>query len=128
MSEPILLRPHHLLCLQNFEGRGYSPDFTSGMEKIHALLTSALSTRILVEGGPDTVCMGCPNQREGRCSSIKPDLYDQRVLALTGLTYGRLLTWKEALDLTSPLNRDRLPEICGDCQWASLCALIRSRS
>lgn len=33
MSE-FLIRPHHMLCLQFFEGKGYSSEFKEAMENI----------------------------------------------------------------------------------------------
>jgi hypothetical protein len=33
MSYPVL-RPHHGLCFQFYEGKGYSPDFIDHMEKV----------------------------------------------------------------------------------------------
>ncbi len=32
--QEVRLRPHHLLCLQNFRGRGYSPEFVQRMTEI----------------------------------------------------------------------------------------------
>ena len=36
--DPIPLRPHHLLCLQNFRGKGYSPAFIKKMTEVCAKL------------------------------------------------------------------------------------------
>ena len=38
MTEPVVLRPHHSLCIQFFEGKGYSPQFVDGMTKTIKML------------------------------------------------------------------------------------------
>ena len=125
MCDPISLRPHHLLCLQNFVGEGYSGGFTTGMAGVHKRLMADPSARIRLKEGTDQICAGCPNRAGDVCTSGKPDRYDKEVLERTGLAVGDCLTWQEALEKALPLNRDCLPEICGDCQWFSLCDSLK---
>jgi len=143
----VRLRPHHLLCLQNFRGNGYSPAFIGKMTEISGLLGfssasskfSGISSEkpdsgvkkplsdlccILLTEGSDDLCEYCPNCTEGQCSSKKPALYDQLVLQASGYKYDQLLT--EGLETAGfPLMSPELLEACcPDCQWFSLCMEI----
>jgi hypothetical protein len=37
-SDPIWIRAHHLLCVQGFQGYGYSPDFEQHMGSVVTFL------------------------------------------------------------------------------------------
>ncbi|HVJ32856.1 MAG TPA: DUF1284 domain-containing protein [Terriglobia bacterium] len=50
----IRLRPHHLLCMLTYAGRGYTPRFTSGMDDLIARLGGG--EEILLIDGPDDIC------------------------------------------------------------------------
>jgi len=50
----IRLRPHHLLCMLTYAGRGYTPRFTSGMDDLIARLGGG--AEILLVEGPDDIC------------------------------------------------------------------------
>lgn len=45
-AETLPLRAHHALCLQHWQGRGYSPAFTREMNRVAALLACAPETRV----------------------------------------------------------------------------------
>ena len=140
----VRLRPHHLLCLQNFRGNGYSPAFIEKMTKVSGLLglrsvSSEASTEkqdsgpgkslsdvccILLTEGSDDLCLCCPNCLEDQCSSDKPALFDQLVLQASGYKYGQLLTGgleTAGFPLMSP---ELLKACCPGCQWFSLCMEI----
>lgn len=48
------LRPHHLLCLLTYVGKGYSRDFTDNMDQVAQRLAAGEALE-LVEG-PDAIC------------------------------------------------------------------------
>lgn len=144
-SHPVVrLRPHHLLCLQNFRGNGYSRAFIKKMTEIAGLLGfRSFSTEppaekpdpgvnrslsddhyILLAEGSDDLCESCPNCIEGQCSSDKPALFDELVLQACGYRYGLLLTRgleTAGFPLMSP---ELLRTCCPGCQWFSLCMEI----
>ena len=117
------LRAHHLLCLPNFIGEGYSDGFTANM--------AAQKRRLAAEGvftlaeSADDICAACPHRRGGDCASReKVRRYDAAVCALLGLTSGEeydaaVLNERVRAEL---FEAHRLAEICGDCEWYSLCA------
>ena len=127
-EDPLSLRPHHSLCFQNFAGEGYSGGFTLSLARIRDSLMQDPERKVRLTTGPDRVCGACPHLMGNACSSPKPSLFDQKVLALTGLAPGQVLSFKELLALTRPLNRDRLEECCPGCQWLPLCLSLQGKT
>lgn len=127
-EEPLPLRPHHSLCFQNFAGEGYSSGFTLSLARIRDCLMKDPDRKVLLTTGPDSVCGACPHCRGEGCSSPRPSLFDQKVLAMTGLSPGQILSFKELLALTEPLNRERLEECCPGCQWLPLCLSLQGKT
>ncbi len=48
------LRPHHLLCMLTYVGKGYSPAFCANYDAVLARLSAG--EEILLVDGPDSVC------------------------------------------------------------------------
>ena len=55
MASPLLLRPHHGLCIQNFRGKGYSENFVREMAKIAAFLEENPKQEITLHTAADSV-------------------------------------------------------------------------
>lgn len=120
----VLLRPHHLLCLQTFRGKGYSPDFVRKMTEIHALVHAEPPAAIRLISGSDLLCGSCPNCEGGKCTSEKPDRFDARVLEYTGLSAGSLLAEGIFTPGIPAVTEAILDACCPGCQWLSLCKEI----
>lgn len=122
----VKLRPHHGLCMQFFEGKGYSNDFTAHMAAVIERLTVENSVITLIDG-LDEVCGHCPNYRNEMCiSQEKVHSYDEAVLRYTGLSYGDAITYQE---LTQKVRENILDAgcfhaVCGDCGWSDICHKI----
>lgn len=118
----IYIRPHHGLCLQFFEGKGYSEDFAVHMGQIKAALEKG--RKALITADADDICIQCPNRRENGCvSDEKVKEYDSRVLEACGLKYEEILswdefTWKVRKKIIAGIGREK---ICPDCQWSNIC-------
>ena len=83
MKDVFVLRPHHGMCLQFFEGKGYSSSFTKNMAYILDHLEREDPDICLVVG-PDRICSACPHQKDGLCDAEeKTENYDRSVLAAT---------------------------------------------
>ncbi len=125
MSSELILRPHHILCLGFFQGKGYNEAFTQNMDKVLASLTPGTPLRLTM--GHDVLCAACPRRREG-CPNAA--VYDQRVLALCGLEAGVRLPWGRLRRAVEEciLAPGRLAQVCGDCRWAALCGGASSAS
>ncbi len=127
-QKPVILRPHHGMCLAYFEGKGYSGDFTRNMgEKLEVLLTNP---RIHLQIQGDAICVSCPNRTGVACQTEdKVRGYDQRVLQLCGLQENAELSFWEFAGLVEKqiLRKKKREWICGDCEWNDLCSTKQSR-
>ncbi|MCX7655511.1 MAG: DUF1284 domain-containing protein [Treponemataceae bacterium] len=113
---PIILRPHHLLCIPRFRGEGYSPRF---VEHLKGLIDQLVQeNQCVIRLGMDDLCEACPNNHEGRCvSEEKVQQFDNAVIQLLALEE-RLYTSREISALLQHhLTEDRFNGICGSCQW-----------
>ncbi len=129
----IRFRPHHFLCSLGFEGKGYSPDFTTNMEAIvmgRLRAEQGAAAVIEVVGQADSLCAPCPHRRgEGCRQQAKIDALDAAHAAALGLAPGDRLTWGEALERMRCLVPDDLAQICAGCSWhdAGMCSAALSR-
>ena len=124
----IKLRGHHLLCLQGFQGYGYSEDFVSNMTKINKLRKSN-NTIITLTNEHDDICASCPNLTNNICENEKQnDLIkkmDEEVLSKLDIN-------KEynALDLFNEVSlifntEKSIENICVECKWKEKCLFYR---
>ncbi len=124
----IPLRPHHGMCLAYFKGEGYSNGFTAHMaEMLEIFLTGR---KIRLHADTDEICSACPNNCGGYCTSgDKVAEYDQAVLESCGLEAGQVMEFREFTQQVQEkiLASDKRSEICGNCQWNSICEEQKSR-
>ena len=118
--KPYRLRAHHGMCLSFFQGKGYSGDFVENMVRMKAIL--AENPEIILMDGPDDICAACPNRLTETCAE-KASRYDREVLRRCGLSAGQVLPYREFSRrvMETILRPGKRAEICGDCQWSSLC-------
>lgn len=121
-----MLRAHHGMCLAFFIGEGYSSSFVENMKKQKTFLdTEDPAIEIVCEA--DSICLGCPNNQEGVCTSIgKVQTYDSLVLAYCKLENHSQLKWStyQKIVRNNILDAHKREAICGDCSWNSLCRKI----
>lgn len=123
------LRAHHGLCVRHFRGRGYSDAFVAHMTAVAARLAGDPAQPVKLLCAEDTLCAHCPHNQGGCDAGVKPERLDRRCLAACGLTAGEEIAWGDyqtALE-QKVLHAGRFREICGDCEWFSLCAAILAR-
>ena len=116
------IRPHHGLCLAFFQGKGYSEGFVENMTRMKAALEANAPVRLT--GGTDAICAACPNNQNSVCTAAeKVARYDREVLRRRGLNTGDTLPFRELETRVREtiLLPGKREEICGDCQWSSLC-------
>ncbi|MBS7538728.1 DUF1284 domain-containing protein [Ancylobacter lacus] len=128
----VRLRAHHLLCLLTYVGRGYSPAFVAGYDRIVARLDAGEGAVLVA--GPDDIC--APMLGAGHhCHEPRIAARDAAALAaLAGLSGGAL-----SLGATFPLSRDEVARLraafatgairaaCAGCQWTGLCDQVAAR-
>ncbi len=119
-----LLRPHHGMCFQFYEGKGYSAEFTDHMGRVIRALSEAPEATVSLTVSSDAVCAHCPNRTGGTCQSAdKVRRYDEAVLRACGLADGDELAYIDfiASVRTKILKKGLRQSICGDCEWNEIC-------
>lgn len=126
-AAPTRLRGHTLLCLQGFQGKGYSEHFVSNMAAIHRALSERPETYVEVTDSPDVICAACPHHQSAGCelngegSEEELKAQDHAVLRRLGLEVGARVRWTEVLDrIRSSVQGGDLPGLCGSCRWLAL--------
>lgn len=95
------------------------------MSKIQKQLKKNHNTPLLLVGCSDTLCAYCPYKIDDGCESgQKVVQYDQAVFELCGLQPGMQITWEEFSESVKKniLETGNLKNICGDCQWYTICS------
>ena len=113
------------MCSTFFCGHGYSEAFTANMTEMLRLFRQD-DPYITLTGGTDCICASCPHSLSHVCDAAeKVQRYDSAVLMFCGLSVGSVLRWSEFTDRISRhiLEPGLLQDICGDCQWYSICVL-----
>ena len=119
-----ILRPHHGMCFQFYEGTGYSEDFTDHMGRIIHEMEEDPNQLITIKADVDMVCANCPNNEAGTCSTQGKVLrYDNGVLQACGIGDGTQMTYAQFISLvkTNIIDTGLRTKICGDCGWDYIC-------
>jgi hypothetical protein len=126
----VALRPHHLLCLLTYVGRGYSPAFTENYDAIAARLVAGES--VVLVAGPDDICQPLLGEAEPHCH--RDSVVERDWLATRDVErlLGRPLSLGVELALTpewlrrmrDAFSRGETREACGGCEWHGLCTGI----
>lgn len=119
----IKLRPHHLLCILFFRGKGYSKEFTQNMENIINHIKN--NSKIKMVMGLDDICNKCPNKIGNFCKdNIKVTDFDKKALSLCEINnienefnYNNL---KNEI-LNKIIFPGKRVKICKNCHWNYFC-------
>lgn len=136
----IRLRPHHLLCVLTYAGRGYTPRFTSSMDDLIQRL--GRGEEVAIVDGPDDICAPwlleplLAEETENAAEIRKPHCYEQRIAdrdSHAAADIGKLLGYEITTDVTLRLTADLMPRLreafkaglvrgaCIGCEWKSFC-------
>ena len=124
----IELRGHHLLCLQGFQGYGYSEDFVSNMTRINELRKTNDCT-ITLTNEPDDICSACPNLKDGICENEKQDRIivnmDKEVLSQLNSNeeYDSIDLFDEVALKFNTLKS--VENVCKGCKWSDKCLFYK---
>ena len=122
----ILLRPHHGLCIQFYEGKGYSEEFTKRMDDLISEIQRNSNMLIQLHLDVDVLCNSCPNNIESKCKSYeKVKRFDEKVLSYCDMKSGQILSIQEFLQSVKEriIQKGLQPSICFECEWHSICIL-----
>lgn len=124
------LRPHHLLCILTYAGRGYSLPFVKNFNTIIERILSGESIQIVT--GPDDICSPLLDSDEAHCrksSVIGRDLRATEALSkllkipLEPNTSIRLSTGQIERMRQSFASRESRAA-CTGCEWYAFCSSI----
>ncbi|MBR0271572.1 MAG: DUF1284 domain-containing protein [Methanobrevibacter sp.] len=124
----IRLRGHHLLCLQGFQGYGYSEDFVLNMVRINEMRKSADCT-VTLTNEPDDICSACPNLKDNLCENKKQNEIivemDNEVLSHLNMNneYNSIDLFNEVASIFN--SSDSVENICNECKWAEKCLFYK---
>lgn len=117
------IRAHHGLCMQFFEGKGYSSEFTKNMQYVVDCMKNNVDITII--DGKDALCSSCPNLQNGVCSSQdKVCDMDRKVFLLCNLERDTVIKSKDFLEIVyqNIIKKDKLGYICSKCEWFNICS------
>lgn len=128
LAQPVMLRPHHGMCLAYFRGKGYSDAFSVHMKEVLDELQKGMEIQLHV--GTDEICSACPHNQNGQCTdSDLVEKYDQAVLEACGLADGGRMSFAAFTAKVQEmlLISGKRKEICGGCKWNEICESEQSR-
>ena len=126
----VSIRPHHLLCMLTYLGKGYTPEFVAGYDGIIARINAGED--ILLVDGPDDICQPMLSEAECHCHKDSVATRDvqaaaeiSRVLGLT-LTAGVSFRLKarHTDQLRAAFAAATIRTACSGCEWQALCSRI----
>jgi hypothetical protein len=128
------IRAHHLLCLQGFQGLGYSPHFVENFYDVLKSLDADEDAEFEITPHTDAICGACPHQEGEACA--KDDEADRRirdtdarVLQKLRLPPGFSAKASTILDFVNAALKTRsdVSDVCGTCPWNAKCLWYQSR-
>ncbi len=133
-SDKIKIRAHHLLCMQGYQGYGYSSGFEKNMDDIIVYLESHPQHPLEVVKEADAICSHCPYLKDGHCNkSVNSGLLMEKMdlLVMKKLDIdNREETGARNIFLRVNevfKNQKDLEDVCGDCSWRNRCLWLLSR-
>jgi uncharacterized protein len=126
-SDPIRIRAHHLLCIQGFQGYGYTPDFERHMANIVNLLNLDPSVKLQIIAGTDEICCHCPYEINGLCERYSDSQegivkVDNLVIDKAVFVENKIYSFQNAINLIdNNLSHEDVTEICFKCSWKDKC-------
>ncbi len=132
-SDVIKIRAHHLLCMQGYQGYGYSREFERNLKEVIEYLDSHPYSRLEITAEADVICDKCPYLKDGKCikslNSNSITYLDLKVLSKIGIELGKIESTGNIFKLVNEsLNSSDLKEICGKCSWKEKCLWYYSKS
>jgi hypothetical protein len=128
----VRLRPHHLLCLIAYRGRGYTPGFVANMTRIAERLRSG-GEPIRIVAGPDDVCRPLLATADRHCRQAGARRRDARAAAdiarvlATPVRPGVTLPSAVIARLGAGFASGSIRGACRGCPWQTVCTLVAAR-
>ncbi|WP_029065578.1 DUF1284 domain-containing protein [Labrenzia sp. DG1229] len=130
----ISIRPHHLLCMLTYLGKGYTPQFVVNYDKIVDRINSGEDIKIV--NGPDDICK--PMLSEADCHCHNENVLGRDAYALSQIVSvmgedaraGHVLhlSPERITKLRSRFRKGTLRAACSGCQWQEFCTSIANNN
>lgn len=128
----VRLRPHHLLCLLTYVGKGYTPGFVANYDRIALRLSKGED--VLVVDGPDDICAALLCEPDAHCFRDSVRGRDAQAAYDVGDLLGMEISAGVRIELHPGLlarMRKAFAEgvtrqACLGCEWFDLCSGIAS--
>ncbi|MEE9524906.1 MAG: DUF1284 domain-containing protein [Thermodesulfovibrionales bacterium] len=119
----IILRGHHLICLNFFRGEGYDEAF---IDNLRHILNRVKEEEITVTLDADDVCTACLWLKEDRCefdenSCQEMREMDAKAMELLGLSSGDNVRWNTIREKLRSIFTDWFSLYCRECDWKAAC-------
>lgn len=117
------IRAHHGLCIQFFEGKGYSQQFVLKMKDVIENLNKNPYIQIVAD--KDIICYSCPNLENGVCNSQhKVSTIDKKVLSICGLDKDTIIKSDDFFKIVKEkiIKSNKLNYVCSNCEWFNICS------
>ena len=122
---PILLRPHHFLCLIGYKGHNYSDSQVRMWDKIASMLKKQPDTDVFITKGKDSLCKNCPASKKdgvtsgvGACYEKNILELDKKVKTLLGLRNDKGYKYSDVTKIMDKkITRKIHEKLCSACIW-----------
>tara|TARA_B100000614_G_scaffold191254_1_gene172270 strand:+ start:271 stop:681 length:411 start_codon:yes stop_codon:yes gene_type:complete len=124
----VRLRPHHLLCMLTYAGKGYSPAFTANMTAVVGRIAGGEEIQIV--SGPDDICAPLLSEPDPHCHRESVTARDKRAAAAVERRFGNGLSDHIVLErddieaLRQAFASGDIRSACRGCEWQALCTDI----
>lgn len=124
----IHLRPHHLLCLLTYVGKGYGDAFIRNYDRIAQRLS--MGEAIMVVDGPDDICAPLLTDPDAHCRRAGVTARDADALhdiaGILAIGVGDTLSLDPATlsDMRTAFASGRSRGACAGCEWEALCSAV----
>lgn len=130
--EPIRIRAHHILCMQGFQGLGYSEEFTVNMAQIIEEIRKNPFSLIKIIVGVDSICEHCPHNNSPGICNKESELnnisdMDSKVLEKLNIKKGSIVSSSLIPTLAMNLSSQTVKKICGNCSWKNSCLYFQDK-
>ncbi len=125
------LRPHHMLCMLTYAGKGYSPAFTANMTVVVGRIAGGEPIEIV--SGPDDICAPLLSDPDPHCHRESVAERDRLAAEALGPIMGVgapaagsgfSLDCGQLGQLRQAFRHGGFRVACAGCQWQELCSDI----
>mgnify|MGYP001489649416 CR=1 FL=1 len=126
-NDILKIRAHHLLCMQGFQGYGYSDKFVEHMGEVVKYIKDNAQDEIMIVDYCDNICLACKNNINDVCTNYKNvNNMDKKLLHKLKLKGEQVVKVGAVLSLVKEefQSLQDAYEICGECSWSEKCLWI----